>query len=449
MAYFLHIFSFFVLKIPIFRHLSNRNKSDKIGWFIGDIILHERKNDLIEELYKDKTDSKPHKRIALTDELQQLADKQAGLEVQRNELKTSVETAITLLNPLREQMKTVVECMKRFHEMENEYAVLSKKTYEDIHNDMQAIGAELMQTRGLLDEGTKLINSGIEIPVMTLPNDLLPKENKEPEEPRSRLRHANLDIPSSLVESSWEDEVSEETVEKEDIPVEMTAGELEEEKKEEKEEAAIDEIPKGADLDTIWGWREEEKEEEKKNEETAIDEVLKMTDDTQSEPSLEDEIDAILGMTKKIEEESKTEPTPVPDPVPVVGQEFYDKLAGLMTDESEMTVVADNTAHSALAEIMVPSEIAALHPEFSSHVYDGESLRIRGNFAQGELSIEYAVMDEGFPKAVPILTDLITIDTTDRIKELMLTEIDKAFLSQKGKGEEKSFRDYEDPALEI
>lgn len=414
MAYFLHIFSFFVLKIPIFRHLSNRNKSDKIGWFIGDIILHERKNDLIEELYKDKTDSKPRKRIALTDELQQLADKQAGLEVQRNELKTSVETAITLLNPLREQMKTVVECMKRFHEMENEYAVLSKKTYEDIHNDMQAIGAELMQTRGLLDEGTKLINSGIEIPVMTLPNDLLPKENKEPEEPRSRLRHANLDIPSSLVESSWEDEVSEETVEKEDIPVEMTVGELEKEK-----------------------------------EEAAIDEVLKMTDDTQSEPSLEDEIDAILGMTKEIEEESKTEPTPVPDPVPVVGQEFYDKLAGLMTDESEMTVVADNTAHSALAEIMVPSEIAALHPEFSSHVYDGESLRIRGNFAQGELSIEYAVMDEGFPKAVPILTDLITIDTTDRIKELMLTEIDKAFLSQKGKGEEKSFRDYEDPALEI
>lgn len=400
MAYFLHIFSFFVLKIPIFRHLSNRNKSDKIGWFIGDIILHERKNDLIEELYKDKTDSKPRKRIALTDELQQLADKQAGLEVQRNELKTSVETAITLLNPLREQMKTVVECMKRFHEMENEYAVLSKKTYEDIHNDMQAIGAELMQTRGLLDEGTKLINSGIEIPVMTLPNDLLPKENKEPEEPKSRLRYANLDIPSSLVESSWEDD-------------------------------------------------ERKVSEKSEEEKTAIDEALKMTDDTQSEPSLEDEIDAILGMTKEIEEESKTEPTPVPDPVPVVGQEFYDKLAGLMKDESEMTVVADNTAHSALAEIMVPSEIAALHPEFSSHVYDGESLRIRGNFAQGELSIEYAVMDEGFPKAVPILTDLITIDTTDRIKELMLTEIDKAFLSQKGKGEEKSFRDYEDPALEI
>lgn len=354
---------------------------------------------MIEELYKDKTDSKPRKRIALTDELQQLADKQAGLEVQRNELKTSVETAITLLNPLREQMKTVVECMKRFHEMENEYAVLSKKTYEDIHNDMQAIGAELMQTRGLLDEGTKLINSGIEIPVMTLPNDLLPKENKEPEEPRSRLRHANLDIPS-IVESSWEDD-------------------------------------------------ERKVSEKSEEEKTAIDEALKMTDDTQSEPSLEDEIDAILGMTKEIEEESKTEPTPVPDPVPVVGQEFYDKLAGLMTDESEMTVVADNTAHSALAEIMVPSEIAALHPEFSSHVYDGESLRIRGNFAQGELSIEYAVIDEGFPKAVPILTDLITIDTTDRIKELMLTEIDKAFLSQKGKGEEKSFRDYEDPALEI
>lgn len=429
MAYFLHIFSFFVLKIPIFRHLSNRNKSDKIGWFIGDIILHERKNDLIEELYKDKTDSKPRKRIALTDELQQLADKQAGLEVQRNELKTSVETAITLLNPLREQMKTVVECMKRFHEMENEYAVLSKKTYEDIHNDMQAIGAELMQTRGLLDEGTKLINSGIEIPVMTLPNDLLPKENKEPEEPRSRLRHANLDIPS-IVESSWEDDerkVSEETVEKEDIPVEMTAGELEKEKK-----------------------------EEKKNEETAIDEVLKMTDDTQSKPSLEDEIDAILGMTKEIEEESKTEPTPVPDPVPVVGQEFYDKLAGLMKDESEMTVVADNDAHCALTEIMIPSEIAALHPEFSSHVHDGELLRIRGNFAQGELSVEYAAMDDG--KVTPILTDLITIDTTDRIKLLMLTEIDirqtadliRDSLGTLGKEEKNDIpRDYEDPALEI
>lgn len=403
---FLHIFSFFVLKIPIFRHLSNRNKSDKIGWLIGDIILHERKNDLIEELYKDKTDSKPHKRIALTDELQQLADKQAGLEVQRNELKTSVETAITLLNPLREQMKTVVECMKRFHEMENEYAVLSKKTYEDIHNDMQAIGAELMQTRGLLDEGTKLINSGIEIPVMTLPNDLLPKENKEPEEPRSRLRYANLDIPS-IVESSWEDD-------------------------------------------------ERKVSEKSEEEKTAIDEALKMTDDTQSEPSLEDEIDAILGMTKEIEEESKTEPAPVPDPVPVAGQEFYDKLAGLMKDESEMTVVADNDAHCALTEIMIPSEIAALHPEFSSHVHDGELLRIRGNFAQGELSVEYAAMDDG--KATPILTDLITIDTTDRIKELMLTEIDirqtadliRDSLGTLGKEEKNDIsRDYEDPALEI
>lgn len=351
-----------------------------------EITLCERKIDLIEELYKDKTDNKPHKRIALTDELQQLADKQAGLEVQRNELKTSVETAITLLNPLREQMKTVVECMKRFHEMENEYAVLSKRTYEDIHNDMQAIGAELMQTRGLLDEGTKLINSGIEIPVMTLPSQFLPKE-----------------------------ETAEEA--KEDVPVEMTAEEL----------------------------KESDISEKSEEEETAIDEVLKMTDDTQNEPSLEDEIDAILGMTKEIEEESKTEPTPVTDPVPVVGQEFYDKLAGLMKDESEMTVVADNTAHSALAEIMIPSDIAALHPEFSSHVHDGESLRIRGNFAQGELSIEYAVMDEGFPKAVPILTDLITIDTTDRIKKLMQAEIDKAFLPKEEKEEEKE----EENALEI
>ena len=386
-----------------------------------EITLCERKIDLIEELYKDKTDNKPHKRIALTDELQQLADKQAGIEMQRNELKTSVETAITLLAPLREQMKTVVECMKRFHEMENEYAVLSKRTYEDIRNDMQAIGAELMQTRGLLDEGTKLINSGIEIPVMTLPSQFLPKE-----------------------------EAAEEA--KEDIPVEMTAEELKESDiPDVLKEPTADKIPKGADLDTVWGWKEEKKEEKedglsetREDEKTAADEVFKMTDDTKSEPSLEDEIDAILGMTKKIEEESKTEPTPVTDPVPVIGQEFYDKLAGLMKNESEMTVVADNTAHSALAEIMIPSDIAALHPEFSSHVHDGESLRIRGNFAQGELSIEYAVMDEGFPKAVPILTDLITIDTTDRIKKLMQAEIDKAFLPKEEKEEKE-----EENALEI
>ena len=117
---------------------------------------------MIEQLYRD-TKSADRKRKPLTDELQQLANEQEKLEQQRNRLKDSITSATTLLAPLREQMKDVVECMKRFYEMENNYAVLSKQTYEDIHNDMQAIGSELLQTQSLLDDGTKLVNSGIEL----------------------------------------------------------------------------------------------------------------------------------------------------------------------------------------------------------------------------------------------------------------------------------------------
>ena len=117
---------------------------------------------MIEQLYRD-TKPADRKRKPLTDELQQLANEQEKLEQQRNRLKDSITSATTLLAPLREQMKDVVECMKRFYEMENNYAVLSKQTYEDIHNDMQAIGSELLQTQSLLDDGTKLVNSGIEL----------------------------------------------------------------------------------------------------------------------------------------------------------------------------------------------------------------------------------------------------------------------------------------------
>ena len=293
---------------------------------------------MIEQLYSntDKQElTENPKRISLTDELQCLAKEQERLEAQRGMLKTSIETAFTLFAPLKEQMKDVVSCMERFHELETSYAALSKQTYEDIHNDIQAIGNELLQTQNLLNEGTKLTNSGIEIPKLQLPNEFLPKaETKE-------------DAKDVIQE---EEIYTEEKVEKETLTDEMD-----------------------------------------------VDKTL---------DAMFDE----LGLNNKS--------------AVIDNQAFYDKFSDIVSDDEKMTVVADATQDSALVEVSLPSEVTDLHTEFKYRVAENEQLRIRGNYIDGVLSLSYTVMRED-NSASPILADLITTDTTDRIKACIQPEIDK------------------------
>lgn len=121
------------------------------------------------------------KRVSITEELLALADKQEALETERGHLKDSVRTATDLLIPLRAQMQEVVACMKRFHEMENEYVALSQQTYRDIAFDMNAIGKEIEQTKGLLQEGTRLAESGLEV-TSTRAKSQAEADNKKSEE---------------------------------------------------------------------------------------------------------------------------------------------------------------------------------------------------------------------------------------------------------------------------
>ena len=293
---------------------------------------------MIEQLYSntDKQElTENPKRISLTDELQCLAKEQERLEAQRGMLKTSIETAFTLFAPLKEQMKDVVSCMERFHELETSYAALSKQTYEDIHNDIQAIGNELLQTQNLLNEGTKLTNSGIEIPKLQLPNEFLPKaETKED---------------------------AKDVIQEEEIYTEEKVG----------KETLTDEMDVDKTLDAMF-----------------------------------DE----LGLNNKS--------------AVIDNQAFYDKLSDIVSDDEKMTVVADATQDSALVEVSLPSEVTDLHTEFKYRVAENEQLRIRGNYIDGVLSLSYTVMRED-NSASPILADLITTDTTDRIKACIQPEIDK------------------------
>ena len=106
---------------------------------------------------------KQDKRIPITEELMELANMQEGLEKERDRLKQSVQSATDLLVPLRAQMQDVIACMKRFHEMENSYVALSRQTYRDIAADMNVVGKEIEQTKGLLLEGTRLAEAGIDL----------------------------------------------------------------------------------------------------------------------------------------------------------------------------------------------------------------------------------------------------------------------------------------------
>ena len=52
------------------------------------------------------------KRISITEELLELADKQKALETERDHLKESMQTATGLLVPLRAQMQEVIACIR-------------------------------------------------------------------------------------------------------------------------------------------------------------------------------------------------------------------------------------------------------------------------------------------------------------------------------------------------
>ena len=321
---------------------------------------------MIEQLYRD-TKPADRKRKPLTDELQQLANEQEKLEQQRNRLKDSITSATTLLAPLREQMKDVVECMKRFYEMENNYAVLSKQTYEDIHNDMQAIGSELLQTQSLLDDGTKLVNSGIEL----FKSETIEKGEEEGGGKEKRKEESSLDMP--------------------DIPATPVAS------------VAVDAAPT-EDMDSVW------------------------TDQTEA---LDPELSAMLnGLNNRDYENPESDNETAFEP-------FYDLLKEKLKDRRDVTIVADSEQNSALVEIFMSANEAKLLPDFSLMAED-EKLRIRGNYSNGQLSLDYDAVSENDVEPVG---DFVTDATKDSVKALLLSQIEKDLQENRQPVPESSERD--------
>ena len=321
---------------------------------------------MIEQLYRD-TKPADRKRKPLTDELQQLANEQEKLEQQRNRLKDSITSATTLLAPLREQMKDVVECMKRFYEMENNYAVLSKQTYEDIHNDMQAIGSELLQTQSLLDDGTKLVNSGIEL----FKSETIEKGEEEGGGKEKRKEESSLDMP--------------------DIPATPVAS------------VAVDAAPT-EDMDSVW------------------------TDQTEA---LDPELSAMLnGLNNRDYENPESDNETAFEP-------FYDLLKEKLKDRRDVTIVADSEQNSALVEIFMSANEAKLLPDFSLMAED-ETLRIRGNYSNGQLSLDYDAVSENDVEPVG---DFVTDATKDSVKALLLSQIEKDLQENRQPVPESSERD--------
>ena len=332
---------------------------------------------MIEQLYRD-TKPADRKRKPLTDELQQLANEQEKLEQQRNRLKDSITSATTLLAPLREQMKDVVECMKRFYEMENNYAVLSKQTYEDIHNDMQAIGSELLQTQSLLDDGTKLVNSGIE---------LFKSETLEGGTAMSAV-HFQC-IANSQGENTAKEEES--SLDMPDIPATPVAS------------VAVDAAPT-EDMDSVW------------------------TDQTEA---LDPELSAMLnGLNNRDYENPESDNETAFEP-------FYDLLKEKLKDRSDVTIVADSEQNSALVEIFMSANEAKLLPDFSLMAED-EKLRIRGNYSNGQLSLDYDAVSENDVEPVG---DFVTDATKDSVKALLLSQIEKDLQENRQPVPESSERD--------
>lgn len=264
-------------------------------------------------------------------------------------------------------MKDVVECMKRFYEMENNYAVLSKQTYEDIHNDMQAIGSELLQTQSLLDDGTKLVNSGIEL----FKSEAFEK-GEEREREKEKEEYSGRGISDS---KGCEKEKEVESLDTPDVsttpvaPVAMAAAPTE-------------------DMDSVW---------------------------TDQPEALSPELSAMLnGLNNRDYENPESDEETAFEP-------FCDLLKEKLKDRSDVTIVADSEQNSALVEIFMSANEAKLLPDFSLLAED-ETLRIRGNYSNGQLSLDYDAVSKN---GVEPVGDFVADATKDSVKALLLSQIEK------------------------
>ena len=124
-------------------------------------------------------------------ELELLAEKQQELDAKRALLNTTVEEALCKLEPLREQMKDVIQQMKEFHEMQSAYIDLSKQTYEILADNMESVGKEIEQTRNLLNEGDKLSKSALPINLAPLskPDSKIEVKSNVFESPSETVTH--------------------------------------------------------------------------------------------------------------------------------------------------------------------------------------------------------------------------------------------------------------------
>ena len=116
---------------------------------------------------------------------------------------------------------------------------------------------------------------------------------------------------------------------------------------------------------------------------------------------------------------------------------FYDLLKEKLKDRSDVTIVADSEQNSALVEIFMSANEAKLLPDFSLMAED-EKLRIRGNYSNGQLSLDYDAVSENNVEPVG---DFVADATKDSVKALLLSQIEKDLQENRQPVPESSERD--------
>ena len=116
---------------------------------------------------------------------------------------------------------------------------------------------------------------------------------------------------------------------------------------------------------------------------------------------------------------------------------FYDLLKEKLKDRRDVTIVADSEQNSALVEIFMSANEAKLLPDFSLMAED-EKLRIRGNYSNGQLSLDYDAVSENNVEPVG---DFVTDATKDSVKALLLSQIEKDLQENRQPVPESSERD--------
>ena len=116
---------------------------------------------------------------------------------------------------------------------------------------------------------------------------------------------------------------------------------------------------------------------------------------------------------------------------------FYDLLKEKLKDRSDVTIVTDSEQNSALVEIFMSANEAKLLPDFSLMAED-EKLRIRGNYSNGQLSLDYDAVSENNVEPVG---DFVADATKDSVKALLLSQIEKDLQENRQPVPESSERD--------